>query len=110
GRATGVIYIDRTTREEKRVKARVVVLAASSAESVRILLNSKSARFPQGLANSSGLVGKYIMDTVGAALGGQIPAFENMPLHNEDGAGDAHAYVPWWLYREQHAGQLDFAR
>jgi choline dehydrogenase-like flavoprotein len=110
GKATGVSYIDKTTGEERTVKARVVMLAASSAESVRILLNSKSPRFPNGLANSSGLLGKYIMDTVGAGLGGQIPLFENLPLHNEDGAGGPHVYVPWWLYREQHAGKLDFAR
>src|SRR5258708_3335089 len=110
GKATGVVYIDKITGEEHRVKARVVTLAASSAESVRILLNSKSARFPNGLANSSGLVGKYIMDTVGASFGGQIPALENLPLHNEDGAGGNHVYVPWWLYKEQLAGKLGFAR
>ena len=110
GRANGVTYIDRRTGKERAVKGRVVVLAASSAESVRILLNSKSSRFPQGLANSSGLVGKYIMDTVGASLGGQIPAMENLPPHNEDGAGGNHAYVPWWLYKEQLAGKLGFAR
>ena len=110
GKATGVIYIDKTTGQEATVKGKVVVLAASSGESVRILLNSKSARFPHGLANSSGKVGKYIMDTVGASLSGQIPAFENLPLHNEDGAGGGHTYVPWWLYKEQLAGKLGFAR
>jgi choline dehydrogenase-like flavoprotein len=109
GKATGVSYIDRKTREEKTVAARLVVLAASSAESVRMLLNSKSPSHPAGLANSSGLVGKYIMDTVGAGLGGQIPAWENLPPHNEEGAG-GHVYIPWWLYREQHAGKLDFPR
>jgi choline dehydrogenase-like flavoprotein len=108
GKATGVSYIDRLTKEERVVKARVVVLAASSAESVRILLNSKSTRFPNGLANSSGKVGKYIMDTVGARLGGQIPLLENLPLHNEDGAGGNHVYVPWWLYKD--AEKLGFAR
>jgi choline dehydrogenase-like flavoprotein len=110
GKATGVTYIDKTTGAEGQVKGRVVVLAASSAESVRILLNSKSTRFPDGLANSSGKVGKYIMDTVGASLSGQIPALENLPQHNEDGAGGGHVYVPWWLYQEQAAGKLDFAR
>jgi choline dehydrogenase-like flavoprotein len=110
GKATGVSYIDRRDGREKEVHARVVVLAASSAESVRMMLNSKSARFPNGVANSSGLVGKYIMDTVGASLGGQISALENLPLHNEDGAGGGHAYVPWWLYQEQLAGKLGFAR
>jgi choline dehydrogenase-like flavoprotein len=110
GKATGVSFIDKTTGDERTVKARVVVLAASSAESVRILLNSKSPRFPNGLANSSGLLGRYIMDTVGASLGGQIPLLEDLPLHNEDGAGGIHVYVPWWLYKEQLAGKLDFAR
>lgn len=110
GKATGVSYIDRKTREEKTVSARIVVLAASSAESVRMLLNSKSARYPNGVANSSGLVGKYIMDTVGSGLGGQVPALENLPLHNEDGAGGGHAYIPWWLYQQQKAGKMDFAR
>ena len=108
GRATGVICVDKVTGEERTLKARVVVLAASSAESVRILLNSKSAHYPNGLANSSGLVGKYIMDTVGARLGGQVPLLESLPLHNEDGAGGNHVYVPWWLYKD--ASKLGFAR
>ena len=107
GKATGVLCIDKTTGEEHRLKARVVVLAASSAESVRILLNSKSPRFPNGVANSSGRVGKYIMDTVGAGLNGQIPLLENLPPQNEDGAG-LHVYIPWWLY--QDSAKLGFAR
>jgi len=110
GKATGVVCVDKTTGEAYHYKAKVVTLAASSAESVRILLNSKSKLFPNGLANSSGLVGKYIMDTVGGGLGGQIPLLESLPLHNEDGAGGSHAYVPWWLYKEQKAGKLDFPR
>src|SRR5687768_4565632 len=65
GKATGVAFIDKTTGQERRVKGRIIVLAASACESVRLLLNSKSPRFPSGLGNSSGLVGKYVMDTVG---------------------------------------------
>jgi choline dehydrogenase-like flavoprotein len=110
GKATGVHYIDKTTGKESHVKARVVVLAASGCESARILLNSKSARFPQGLANDSGMVGKYLMDTVGSSLMGQIPALENCPPHNEDGASVMHMYMPWWQYREQQAHKLDFPR
>jgi choline dehydrogenase-like flavoprotein len=110
GKASGVIFIDKTTGREHRAAGRIVVLAASSGETVRMLLNSKSNRFPHGLANTSGLVGKYLMDTVGASLTGQIPALENLPPHNEDGAGGEHMYAPWWLYQEQHAGKLDFAR
>ena len=41
---------------------------------------------------------------------GHVPALENLPPHNEDGAGGDHFYSPWWLYQEQKAGKLDFAR
>jgi choline dehydrogenase-like flavoprotein len=110
GKATGVLYIDKATGREERVRGKAVVLAASSGETVRILLNSKNASFPQGLGNANGLVGKYIMDSVGGSVGGQIPALENLPPHNEDGAGGPHTYIPWWLYKDQLAGKLDFPR
>ncbi len=110
GRAKGVFYIDKKTRSEAYVEARAVVVAASAAETARILLNSKSSLFPDGLGNGTGLVGKYLMDTVGADLSGQIPALENLPPHNEDGASGIHMYMPWWLYQEQFRGELNFAR
>jgi choline dehydrogenase-like flavoprotein len=110
GRATGVHYVDKRTRMDEHASAKLVILAASACESARILLNSASSRFPDGLANGSGLVGKYLMDTVGAGVGGQIPALENMPPHNQDGASAMHLYMPWWLYGGQDAGRLDFAR
>jgi choline dehydrogenase-like flavoprotein len=110
GKATGVIYIDKETGKEERAMARVVIVAASGCESARILLNSKSNLFPDGLANSSGKVGKYLMDTVGSDLSGHIPALEDCPPHNEDGVSGMHMYMPWWLYQEQLAGKLGFAR
>jgi choline dehydrogenase-like flavoprotein len=110
GRASGVVFVDRLTGKQHGAKARIVVLAASACETVRILLNSKSAQFPQGLANSSGKVGKYLMDTVGTGVSGQIPLLEGLEPHNDDGAGGSHVYAPWWLYKQQHAGKLDFAR
>jgi choline dehydrogenase-like flavoprotein len=58
GLATGVAYIDKTTGRENHVRAKIVVLAASACESARMLLNSKSSRFPQGMGNSTGNVGK----------------------------------------------------
>ena len=109
GRATGVVYIDKKTNEERAVRGRVIALAAGSQESVRILFNSKSGLFAQGLGNSSGLLGRYIMDTPASSLQGQIPALEGLPLHNEDGAG-IHVYIPWEFYREQRTGKLDFPR
>jgi choline dehydrogenase-like flavoprotein len=60
GRATGVHYFDSEKRERFQ-RARAVVLSANGAETPRLLLNSASARFPQGLANSSGFVGKHLM-------------------------------------------------
>jgi choline dehydrogenase-like flavoprotein len=110
GLANGVSYIDKRTGQANHATARAVVLAASSCETVRILLNSRSATFPQGLANSSGKVGRYLMDTVGSSVEGQIPLLENLPPHNEDGASGGHMYAPWWLYKEQLAGKLGFAR
>ncbi|MBV9696128.1 MAG: GMC family oxidoreductase [Gammaproteobacteria bacterium] len=110
GRARGVSFIDRASGAHRQARGRAVILAASACETVRILLNSRSARFPQGLANSSGRVGRYLMDTVGTTVVGQIPLLESLPPHNEDGAGGNHAYAPWWLYKEQLAGKLGFAR
>ena len=104
GQASGVRFVDKTSGKHEAVTARVVVLAASACESVRILLNSKSTSFPQGLANSSGKLGRYIMDTVGSDLDGQVPLLENLPPHNEDGAGGSHLYAPWWLYGQQGKG------
>ena len=74
-----------------------MVLAASACESARLLLNSKSSRHPQGLANSSGKVGRYLMDTVGFSMSAYVPALSGMPHYNSDGFG-GHLYVPWWLW------------
>ena len=106
GLANGVSFIDRNSGADEHVRARVVVLAASALESARILLNSKSTRFPQGLANSSGTVGKYITDTTGADVSGFIPAMMDHVPHNEDGVGGMHVYMPWWLDNRK----LDFPR
>ena len=73
GKVTAVSYIDKTTGSEQQVRCRTVVLAASACESARLLLNSKSSRHPQGLANSSGMVGRYLMDTVGFEHVGDDP-------------------------------------
>jgi choline dehydrogenase-like flavoprotein len=106
GLATGVSYVNTATGEEEEVRARIVVLAASACETARLLLNSKSARHPDGLANSSGNVGRYLTDTTGASVAGQIPALESQPRYNEDGVGGMHVYMPWWLDNRK----LDFPR
>jgi choline dehydrogenase-like flavoprotein len=106
GLATGVSYIDKRTGEDRHARGRIVVLAASACESARILLNSTSSRFPQGLANSSGTVGKYLTDTTGTDLAGFIPSMMDHVPHNEDGVGGMHVYMPWWLDN----AKLDFPR
>jgi glucoside 3-dehydrogenase (cytochrome c) catalytic subunit len=62
GQAKGVHYIDRVTDEHREAYARVVVLAAGALESTRILLNSQSSSYPQGVGNSEGVLGRYLMD------------------------------------------------
>src|SRR6202051_2793402 len=73
GRAPGVHYFD-ANKHEQFQKARAVVLSANGAETSRLLLNSASDRFPDGLANSSGVVGKHLMFNQGA---GVTAAFEH---------------------------------
>jgi choline dehydrogenase-like flavoprotein len=90
GKVSAVSYVDKATRSEKQVRCKAVVVAASACESARLLLNSK-------IGNSSGVVGKYLTDTVGYSMSGQIPALNNLPRHNSDGIGGMHVYVPWWL-------------
>lgn len=75
GKATGVMYIDRNTREVREVRGRVVCLCAQALESTRILFNSANRQFPNGLANSSGVLGHYLMDHLWVAGGasGEFP-------------------------------------
>ena len=98
GKAEAVSYIDKLSGSEQRVYARAVVVAASACESARLLLNSRSPSFPNGLANSSGVVGRYLTDSVGSDLAGYFPQLEKMPIHNHDGVGGMHMYMPWWRF------------
>ena len=107
GKVTAVSYVDKATRTEKQVRCKAVVVAASACESARLLLNSKSALFPNGIANGSGQVGRNLTDTVGYSMGGYVPALAGMPRHNSDGIGGMHVYVPWWLYDDK---KKDFPR
>jgi choline dehydrogenase-like flavoprotein len=81
GRATGVEFVDRETRELHAARARVVFLCASTLESLRILMLSKSAQHPDGLGASSGLLGRQLMDHI---VGN---AYFYMPEVPDDGKG-----------------------
>lgn len=107
GRATGVSYIDRTNRVEHHVRAKAVLVAGGCLESTRLLMNSKSSRHPNGLANSSGELGKHLTDTVGFSMGGYFPKLMGRKIENEDGIGGGHLMVPWWL---QGKGKRNFRR
>jgi choline dehydrogenase-like flavoprotein len=73
GKASGVAYLDRVTREPREVRAKVVVLCASTLESTRLLFNS-------GICNSSGVLGKYVMDHIyGGGASGTMPDLEAKP-------------------------------
>lgn len=76
-RARGVTYIDSLSHTSYDVQARAVILCAQALESTRILLNSSTREYPNGLANSSGVLGHYLMDhAVGAGASGEFPNFE----------------------------------
>ena len=106
GKATGVSYISKDDRKEYSIRGKVVVLAASACSTARILLNSKSARFSNGLANGSGMIGKYLHDSTGASRAAIVPEMFNRKTYNEDGVGGMHVYTPWWLDNKK----LDFPR
>jgi choline dehydrogenase-like flavoprotein len=106
GKASGVSFIDKEENKEYKLKGKVVVLAASACSSARILLNSKSKQHPNGLGNSSDLVGKYLHDSTGGDMMAFIPELINRKTYNEDGVGGMHVYSPWWLDNKN----LDFAR
>lgn len=106
GVATGIVYIDKTDMKEYKIAAKVVVLAASACETSRIMFNSASKAHPNGLSNSSGVLGRYLHDSTGASRMGILPELIDRPRYNEDGVGGLHVYSPWWLDNKK----LDFAR
>jgi choline dehydrogenase-like flavoprotein len=106
GLANGVSYVGRLDLQEYQVSAKTVILAASTCESARILLNSKSAKHPNGLANNSNAVGKYLHDSTQGSGVGILPQLIDRKRFNEDGVGSLHLYAPWWLDNKK----LDFPR
>jgi choline dehydrogenase-like flavoprotein len=93
-KASGVRVIDSATREVFDFRARVVVLAASTLETTRLLLNSKSANAPNGLANSSGVVGHHFCEHImGPRASGLMPQLRNTAVTNDDGRPQ-NTYIP----------------
>lgn len=97
GRAAGVAYVDRTTRQEVEVYGRAVVVAASCVESARILLNSKSRQWPAGMANSSGQAGRNLCDHLyGTTARGYLPQLRGQPSFPDNVSASTIAWMPRW--------------
>jgi choline dehydrogenase-like flavoprotein len=93
GKARGVYYVDGRTRAQREIAGRVVLLCAGTIESTRILLNSRSADGAEGLANSSGVLGHYLMDHVsGGGARGTMPML-NAKVLEQDGRANG-IYIP----------------
>ncbi len=108
GRADGVQYFDRRTKAERHVRAKVVVLGASCVDSTRILLNSKSAIYPNGIGNTSGVIGKYFTEQFRFHVTAFMPHLYGRETTHDSGIGGEHIY----LRRYNHADgrRRDYAR
>ncbi|HSU29877.1 MAG TPA: GMC family oxidoreductase [Bryobacteraceae bacterium] len=92
-----VRYFDRETRAEGVARGRVVVVACACAQSVALLLMSKSSRFPTGLGNSSGELGKNFIPHITGGFEGFLVEFIGKPEANDEGFLD-HAYIPSFMH------------
>jgi choline dehydrogenase-like flavoprotein len=107
GEADGVQYFHRRTKQEFQVKAKVVILGASCIDSTRILLNSKSGVYPNGVGNTSGVIGKYLTEQFRFHVYGFLPQLYGRETTHDSGIGGEHIYLP----RFNHRGKKrDYAR
>lgn len=101
-RAVGVRYFKAGTRTTYEVAAKHIVLACGPIESARLLLLSKSNHFPNGLANSSGLVGKNLISHTTAGAQGYLKQMVGRPVFNDDGTESSHAYIAAFYWDKPH--------
>ena len=103
GKARGVAFVDRLTKKDYEVRSKVVVLAAAGWESTRIMLNSVSRIWPNGIANSSGVLGHYLMDNFGGPrVSGFLPQLFGNDIHNEDGKSSGVDIVAYRNINDRH--------
>ena len=102
GLASGVQYFDRRTGTEQQVLGKVVVLGASTVDSTRILLNSMSARHPNGIGNSSDVIGRYLCEQIRFHVRGYMPVLVGTPTRNDRGISGEHVYMPRFNHRPGH--------
>ena len=106
GLARGVSIVDRTTGREEEIRARLVVVCCATIESARLLLNSKSTSFPDGLANSSGAVGRYLHGHSAGSTFLYLKELQGKAGSNQDGALD-QCLIPRWDTKS-YRGTYDF--
>jgi choline dehydrogenase-like flavoprotein len=101
-RVTGVKYIDRVTKNENEVKAKCVVICCACVQSVALLLMSTSRRYPKGLANSSGQLGRHFIPHFTGGVELFLHQLMGKPTSNDEGFLD-HAYIPSFMHdRKRH--------
>jgi choline dehydrogenase-like flavoprotein len=110
GRARGVAVVDRLTYQELEFTGRAIIVAASTLESTRLLLNSKSRQHPNGLGNSSGVLGHYLVDHFGGTgATGVFPMFAGREVINEDGKSSG-IFIPRFRNLDQKTKHPKFLR
>jgi choline dehydrogenase-like flavoprotein len=99
-RARGAEFIDRVSKKTHEARGRRVLLCASAIESVRILFNSACDQHPEGLGNSSGLLGRFLMDHCMVAVNGEAPtgARQQSNALERDADGDPYDMASMYLY------------
>ena len=97
-RTASSISIDRPAQSSRRSR-KVVVVGASCVDSTRILLNSKSERYPNGLGNGSDVIGRYLCEQIRLNVTGYLPVLVGTPTRNDRGIGGEHIYMPRFNHR-----------
>lgn len=102
GRANGVAFVDRLSKEKIEVRAKTIALCASTLESTRILLNSRSPQHPNGIGNSSDTLGRYLMDHPALYVSGYLPGKRDTPWQDGTG-GPKNVMIPRFHNLENRA-------
>jgi choline dehydrogenase-like flavoprotein len=102
GLAKGVQYFDRQSGKEQVVNGKIIVLGASCVDSTRILLNSKSEKYPNGIGNSSDVIGRFLCEQIRLHGVGFMPKLYGSGYKQDWGIGGEHIYMPRFNHRPEH--------
>ncbi len=100
GLANGVQYFERYTKQERKIYGKRVIVAASCIDSTRVLLNSSSPRYPNGIGNESDVIGRYLSEQIIVTMRGFAPELMGGTVPNDDGIGGEHIYMPRFNHRD----------